>query len=147
MDMVLQFVGRLHPLVIHFPIALIVVATLFELGRGVWPGRPWSRAIPAILLVAAATSLLAVGTGWLFAEDFAPPPSQKRDLYWHRVLGVAMTVVTLLAAWVASRSMERETGGIAWIRRGLILLAAGLVVVTSHLGALMVWGADYFAGE
>ncbi len=147
MNAMVLLLGRLHPLVVHFPIALIVVAAVFELMRGVWPARPWSRAIPAILLVAAITSLLALVTGWVFANDFAPPPSQKRVLFLHRGLGVAMTLVTLLAARVASRTAERETGGFAWIRRGLILLAMGLVVVTSHLGAMMVWGADYFTAD
>ena len=56
----------LHPLVIHFPIALLLIAPLFILAGAVLPpqkGRPYHLAGLALMLLGTVAIFLAVSTG------------------------------------------------------------------------------------
>jgi hypothetical protein len=62
-----QFLGRLHPLLVHGPTALLVLVPVLELA-GLSARRPHLRlAAGWILTLAAAAALLAAFDGWLLA--------------------------------------------------------------------------------
>ena len=61
----------LHPLVIHFPIALLLIAPIFVLlGALLQPakGRPYLLAATVLLLLGTAGTFIAVETGEAVAE-------------------------------------------------------------------------------
>jgi hypothetical protein len=69
----------------------------------------------------------------------------RATLTWHRWLGVAAAALAVLA-WAAARRWADDPRRIArWTVRTVVWLAAGLLVITAHLGALLVRGADYFS--
>jgi uncharacterized membrane protein len=136
--------GRLHPLVIHFPIALILLAAALEVVRLKWDRPSLAQLVTFLLIVGAAGAALASITGWIFAVESHPRPSLAWMLSWHRWLGVATTVLAGLAAWVSRRLANAPSSGARWCLRLSVWLTAALLVVTAHLGALMVWGEDYF---
>src|ERR1700730_7789983 len=64
-----QFIGRFHPLTVHFPIALILIVPLLE-----WAGRnrrfPYLRSsVDFLLALAMLSSLVAVTLGWCLARN------------------------------------------------------------------------------
>ncbi len=156
-----RFVGRFHPLVIHFPIALLIVAALVELPRllSARATRPTSFGTIA-LLFAAIFGCLAAWSGWMNAEFESP--DDGTTLFLHRWLGIttaAVAVCLLPCALIARRggddeseaeenegdaSVERPQRSKAFLiyRYGL-LAAAGLVGFTGHLGGDLVYGEDY----
>jgi uncharacterized membrane protein len=132
-------IGRLHPLLIHFPIALVMVAVLFECAAMVTGDDRWRIVAVANVRAGAAVGLLAAAAGWLLA--LMPGLEASSLLEWHRWLGTisaGITLVAALATFGTSRSsIELWTYCIA-------LFAAGvLVTVAGHLGGLLVWGADF----
>lgn len=141
----LQLVGRLHPLLVHFPIALLVLAGGGEAVRLI-SNRPGMGVFVLWALgLGAGGSVLALSTGFLFANEYHPQPSLHWMLKTHQWLGL-LTVVSAIVAWNAARVwIEAPPGGSRWARRGLVWLTTGLLAVTAHFGALMVWGADYFS--
>lgn len=143
MDLTLLF-GRMHPLVLHFPIALILLAAGIELIRLRWDGPRLAGLVPFLLLVGAVGALFASVTGWVFAFESYPRPALRWMLQWHRWLGIAATVLAGGAAWVTFRLANSETPGGRWLRRLSVWLTAALLSAAAHLGALMVWGEDYF---
>ena len=65
----LQLLGRLHPMIVHFPIALLLVAVvmeLFTLGNFRHSFRP---AIRFLVILGAISALGSAGLGWLLAEN------------------------------------------------------------------------------
>ena len=136
--------GRMHPLVIHFPIALILLAAAIEVIRIKWD-RPYLSQMTLFLLLAGALGALAASaTGWVFSHEYYPPPSEQWMLERHRWLGISTAVLAGMASVAAYRWAGVSTGITLWLRRGIIWLTALAVTVTAHLGALMVWGAVYF---
>jgi uncharacterized membrane protein len=142
----------LHPLIVHFPIALLFVAPLFViLGIVVGPlkGRPFL--VSALILMALGTGsiFVAVETGELASELVRSTSAVRAVLQQHQnlaetteVLFTLLTVV-LAALLFAPKLLRRELG----LRVLVALLAAFLLfyitgalflVKTAHQGARLV---------
>jgi len=136
----MALIGTLHPLLVHFPIGLILAAAAAEL-VAIHTGRADWRAIAAANVRAgAAMGALTAVAGWRLAS--APFVEPSRLLAWHGRVGVAGAACAIGAGLLSA-------GAFARTRRGLVLYrialfgAAALVAVAGHLGGTLVWGADF----
>jgi uncharacterized membrane protein len=141
----IDYGGRLHPLLVHFPIAFLLAGAAIEVARWRRDGAALGALERWAVGIGAAGAVLAAFTGWLFAYQVHRPPELRPILLWHRWLGVALAGVSILAAWAAYRWAETTSPRARWAR-GLLVGASGvLLVVVGHLGAALVWGTDFFA--
>ena len=136
----MAFVGRLHPLLIHFPIALVIAAALAEGAAIVTADEGWRTVAVENVRAGAVFALLATVAGWRLA--LAPEMDVSPLLEWHRWLGTIGAAVTLAAALATSRAANRSALDV-WLYRIALFAAGTLVAVTGHLGGLLVWGADF----
>jgi len=130
--------GRMHPMVVHFPIALILVAALLE-GWGLVRRRT-AAGDPAWICVSLGSLSAIVVTimGYAFADQKSPSP----ELELHERFGLITTiaaVLTMAVAWRARRS--GGTGGPAAAYRAFLFAVALGVSVTGHLGGELVYGS------
>jgi uncharacterized membrane protein len=132
--------GRLHPLLVHFPIALVLVAAVAELAATVSGSREWRTVAVVNLRVGAAFAIATAVAGWLLASAVAV--DDGRSLEYHRWLGSVSAVAAIGAALATSRIDDRPTA-VRWFYRVALFWAAALVGVAGHLGARLVWGADF----
>ena len=132
--------GRLHPLLVHFPIALVLIAAIAELLATITGGREWRIAAVVNLRAGALFAIAAAVAGWLLAS--AMPVGDGRSLEYHRWLGTVSAVASLGAALATSR-IDEHTARVRWFYRIALFWAAALVGVTGHVGARLVWGADF----
>ncbi len=137
--------GVLHPLFVHFPFALVVVAALLEWrSRRRRPEALGVHTLP-LLVLAAAGSMLAGATGWIAAASWTGSEEVLRRLEWHRWLGVSTTVGLLLLLLLLRPSGGRElTRARLRLGRGLLLVTLGLVGAGGHLGAELTHGAQTY---
>lgn len=141
MDAWLNLLGRLHPLMVHFPLALAVVAAVVELWRALRRHDGPSPFAVTALWFAAAGGVAAACSGW--ANAAYGGESTSVDLFIHRWGGVAVAalLVTLaIAGTTASRAGHAGWSGI-W-RMGLVL-CAGVVAAVGHFGGNLVHGEGY----
>jgi uncharacterized membrane protein len=137
----MALVGRLHPLLIHFPIALVLSGFAAEAvailtGRAAWRGLAVASVRWAAILAA-----LAAYAGWRLADDpnvIDPTPL----LEWHRWLAVTGTAATVVAA-LASTRLHPDSKAARWGYRISLLVATALVGVAAHLGGVLVWGDNF----
>jgi uncharacterized membrane protein len=132
--------GRLHPLLIHFPIALIVVAALAELAATVTRVRKWHVVAVANLRAGATLAVAAAIAGWILASASGIEPSAT--LEWHRWLGTIAATAAAAAA-LATVGADGPSERARWIYRIALCGAAACVALTGHLGGILVWGADF----
>src|SRR5882724_7532406 len=92
--------GRLHPLLVHFPIALILIAAVAELISLTTRFRGWHTVAVANIRAGAAFAVASAGAGWLLASSRIVEASP--GLEWHRWLGLAGGVAAVAAALAAS---------------------------------------------
>src|SRR5689334_12687318 len=64
-----QFIGRFHLLVIHFPIALILLVPVLEVARRSRRFGDLSASIDFILALATLSAIIAAGLGWCLARS------------------------------------------------------------------------------
>ena len=136
----MAFVGRLHPLLIHFPIALVIAAALAEGAAIVTADEGWRTVAVENVRAGAVFALLATVAGWRLA--LAPEMDVSPLLEWHRWLGTVAAAAALAAA-LATGSIRRRLALGALTYRTALFAAGTLVAVTGHLGGLLVWGANF----
>jgi uncharacterized membrane protein len=95
-----QFVGRFHPLVVHLPIAFLLLVPLLECAGLV---RRWSRVRESaefVLTLAAITAFVAVLLGWLLAWSGGYEGKLVISHMWGGFsLAVAVLLCFVLRAW------------------------------------------------
>lgn len=139
-----ELLGRLHPALLHFPVALLVLASALEGLRGFRDSDFLGRAVASLFGLGALAALLAVGSGWLLAAHEHIRSDQKAVLELHRWLAVG-TAVWAIGAWACARAWrEATTPGRIWTRRAVAALTCGLITASAHAGAVLVWGKDWF---
>jgi len=135
----MALIGRLHPLIVHFPIALVVIAALAESGAWLTSDWRWHLVAFANVRVAAVLAVAAAFAGWRLA---AAPGDSTPVLEWHRWIGLCAAASTVAAALATVNDDDRSFVP-GWVYRTALICAAMLVIVTAHLGGVLVWGADF----
>jgi uncharacterized membrane protein len=139
-------IGKLHVLLVHFPIALTLAAALGDI---LWALRRkdfYRQAGFYCLLLAALAAIPTVITGdqHLDRQQYAGIMQQIADT--HNDLGITTLGVLLAAA--AVRAARRNLLRRWWLVTYAVLMAAAaiLVTVTAHFGGRLTFGPDYLSG-
>ncbi len=134
----------IHPMLVHFPIALLSAAVLFDLLGGKWRPEDCRTASLYTLVLGFAGAGVSVISGGM-AEDAAEHSGvPERAIELHEALGFA-------TFWIFAGLLGlRLAAWLGWIREqrmvALLLGIAGVVVmlVASYYGGSLVY--DYGAG-
>lgn len=139
-----RFIGKFHPMLTHFPIALVVSALLFMALAAILQNQTMNYVSVYSIYFAALTGIGTVLIG-LAAGSAASYPSFLSDyLSWHRLLGIATGIVTIVTAFAGRRLLQKSSKGTAWAYSIALIVNAIMVGVTGHLGATLVFGPDHF---
>ncbi|MCH7496466.1 MAG: hypothetical protein IH971_01255 [Candidatus Marinimicrobia bacterium] len=134
----------IHPLFVHFPIALTLSALLFE---GLYVIRHkdlWRQIATALIYLAALAALVTVLTGYLAATTLGHEAPGHELVHIHRDIMVVFTILLVSIALlnvIISRPGSR-LGVPGWkplVRPALLLLAGGILVVGTDRGAELVF--------
>lgn len=134
-SVLIRLLGRFHPAIVHFPIALLTVAAVLESWQLVRRKPGLAAGTPACLLLGSISAVAASVLGFFFDEG----GGKLVDL--HKWVGIASTVIALLAVSLllkADVSPKALTG-----LRGLLFTGAALVGLTGYLGGELVFGENH----
>ena len=127
----------IHPMVVHFPIALLLASLLFDLVSLRWRGAEFRGTSLSLLALGVLATVVALLTGHL-AEDAAEHSGKipKQAIETHEELAFA-------AFWVFAGLLGLKTlsyGG--WMReQSLLVLFLGVG------GSVLLLVASYYGGE
>ncbi|MFY0593445.1 c-type cytochrome domain-containing protein [Roseivirga sp.] len=127
-----QFVGRLHPLLLHFPLVLLLVAFIFEIYGKRKPN--WKEPAEFLLIAGAATAYVSALAGFLLSSG-ANYSGQTFEL--HKWLGLTMswlaTIIYTGKSYLASKNYYLPLFGVACL----------VIIVTGHYGASLTHGESF----
>ena len=136
--MILQIIslGRLHPLLVHLPIGILVLAFLMELYFRKKDTGTENNIITFTLAIAAVSTVLSVASGWLLGEDGG---YDETLLFRHRWMAVGLAVGSTLLYFIKKHPK-------AWSKNVYLPLFVVVIVLlglTGHYGGSMTHGEDY----
>ncbi len=140
--------GVLHPLLVHFPLALALVAALGVVAGFVFRG-PFLRNWVTLTIVLAA--LFSVPT-YLLGEEAEEAmgrmsAARKAMVEAHGTWGAAATYTLLGVAVIRLLTVRWSSSrGLLWISRLAVLGAAAVLAYTGYLGAEVVRGPNHMKG-
>lgn len=129
LPVLVAWIGRWHPLVLHFPIVLLLIAIFLGLT---------GRKIPRNLLTVAVISALVTAiSGFFLGKEVG---SKGDLLFWHQWLG---GVLALLAAlWYGLEGLQV---GKQVYTKIIQIVIVGLIILTGHYGGMITHGQDFLA--
>ncbi len=133
-DQIIAFLGRLHPVVLHVPIGVLVALAACE-AWALARRSTLDRGIRMTLVTLALGSVLAAaGSGWVLAEE--PSYGSSSTLTLHRWLGVALVALSGLA-WISAAARRGRLYG------GSLLAALAVLGPAGHFGGTMTHGPGF----
>ena len=137
LEVFLAWLGRFHPALTNFPIALLVLAALAELlCRASGQARPGlQQGARFCAQWGAATALLTAIAGWFYA-GFAVGGDDP-VMAAHRWNGTLIGLLAPLLWWLARGETRRRY-------QPLLFLVALLVLGNGYLGGRLLYGADHY---
>lgn len=131
----LQVAGRMHPLLLHFPIVLIILAVALDfmkfkdrdLLNGLW-------------LTGTLTAALSVIMGIILSREEGYGGAM---LAWHKWAGIAVLWIATALYWYRSTKVKNETPSANKLLKpgGALLLVS--IAITGHFGANLTHGDDF----
>ena len=134
----LHEVFNVHPMFVHFPIALFPSALLLY-GLGIvlnW--RAACVAGRACLYLAAASTVVAVATGLLAQDTFPHNERIHHMMQTHRTLGILLSLTSVpLVVWSFLHQAQRPRGAYPFL--ALLVFGTYVALQNGDLGARMVF--------
>lgn len=137
-----NFLGRLHPLAVHFPVGLLLFAAVLELVTLQNFTSKFRLAINILLISGTVTSIIAVILGLLLARngDYG-----KDTLNIHQWTGIATTGLGLLSLFFLFQILGKNKNNFIKPYRAILLFTVLGVSVAGHFGASLTHGSDYLS--
>jgi len=140
------YLGKLHPVAVHLPIALVLGAALAELLFMLTWNFLFRNAAVFNLLMAVLGAVATVPLGLAAASGSSYPAEYGQVLSFHKWLGIAVLLCTAVAAVLAVRANRKAAEKRdQWPYRLSLLTCVGLVGATGHFGGLLVYGLNHFS--
>src|ERR1700744_2504876 len=134
----LQPIGRLHPVILHFPIVILILAMLLEFFRfrtEFAKEKFYQEFTTVLLLIGALFSAITVIMGLFLSCE---PGYEGSNLQWHKWFGVSIAFISTFIYWF------RETN---WYNTKAAMTGAVVVVfcliVAGHYGADVTHGDNF----
>ncbi len=133
----IQTVGRMHPLLLHFPIVLLVLCIFWEVFSSLKNSLPNQQPTigDTLLLLTSFTAVVSALMGLLLSKEAG---YAQEVLALHKWSGVAVSFLSF--AWYTFRHTIRHVKIV-----GILTATAAvfLVIVTGHLGANITHGENF----
>jgi len=132
---------HLHPLIVHFPIALITVGFIAEVASLFFRKEKCLSRTGFYLMILGSLAAIA---GWASGQLFTEGPTQGDilNVYLRHRTGALITMIlivagTLFRIWLMTQ--KKEETSLKWVAFGFYLLAFLAVTFTGYMGGTMVY--------
>ncbi len=129
-----EFIGHLHPVIVHLPIGILLLACLF-----LWQSRKdrsedFQKTINVILGLGMVSAIAACITGFILSRT---GEYEEGLTDWHQWMGIAVAIVSIITFY-----FRRVKKLVRW-QSLLATILLVLIFITGHLGGSLTHGSDY----
>lgn len=133
--------GRFHPLILHFPIVLILLVTAGIILAQLKPGIIHPSVIRALLGMSVVASMFAIGAGYvLYLSEAYSGPLVNNHFYGALATGSCLSIA---AIFHEMRPVSGQVSRVFFF--GFLFLTNASLAYTSHLGGSLTHGESYLS--
>ena len=138
--------GHIHPMIVHFPIALIIVGFLADVVSLFFRNEKCLSKTGFYLMVLGSLAAIAAwSSGQLFADE--PTEGAILKVFENHETGALITMIiivigALFRIWLVIK--KKEETSLKWVVFGFYFLAFSAVSFTGYMGGKMVY--DFMIG-
>ena len=134
-----RFLGRLHPMAVHFPVGLLLFAAFMELFTIKKFSSSLRPGIQLLVIAGAISALLSVFLGYFLSTD----QDYDATLSIHQWLGIATAFLGILVWQIQNRILVKNQSSLIKTYRSLLFITAFGVLAAGHFGASLTHGDGY----
>jgi uncharacterized membrane protein len=134
--------AHLHPIIVHFPIATIIVGFLADIVSLFFKDEKCLSKTGFYLML---TGTIAAIAAWSSGHLFTDPPTDGEfvKVFTRHETGATITMILMIIGsffrtWLVIK--KREESPLKWIAFSIFLLAVVTITYTGYMGGTMVYG-------
>ncbi|MHB1178140.1 MAG: c-type cytochrome domain-containing protein [Daejeonella sp.] len=134
----LQPIGRMHPMILHFPIAILMLAMFLEFSRFRTEYNAqdlYQRFASNLLLVGVISSAITAIMGLFLSKE---GNYTGETLQWHKWAGMSIVFIPSLIYWFRNSSWYR-----APLARSGAIITFFCLIIAGHFGATLTHGDNF----
>ncbi len=133
---ILIFFGRIHPLVVHFPIGFLILAALVEIVTKWTKFKPLKNYTQYLWGLGCISAFFAILFGYFLSlsGDY-----NESTVFLHKWSGVALFLFSTICYYISKKQIKLPFYG----KRILIFIVVFTVFYTGHLGGNLTHGSTY----
>lgn len=135
----LIFLGRFHPLVVHLPIGLLLIAFVLEILSRRKKYEAFKESVSFILLMGAISAVLSVILGLMLAQGGG---YNETTLGLHKWMGIGVAVFSVLS-WLIKTRPGLLNGALNKAYLPLFAISSLMLLLGGHFGGSLTHGSDY----
>ena len=135
----LIFAGRFHPMVVHFPIGLLLIAFVMELMGRKTKNEAMKSSASFVLLIGAITAIISVIMGLMLAQGGG---YNENTLFWHKWMGIGVAVFSAFA-WLIKTRPQFQKAALQKAYIPIMAIMAFMLTLGGHYGGSLTHGSDY----
>lgn len=135
---------HLHPMIVHFPIALALVALLFDLGAYYFKKDWLNKTAVTLIVLAALGAIVAILSGFFFTKPVAGLAATLRSEHiMYAILSTVFLVIASVIGLIALLKYNYHTK-LQYTFTIFMLLAAVCISLTGMIGGSIVYDVWLF---
>ena len=134
---IIEFFGRLHPLVLHLPIGFLALAFVMELASRKEKYTALTPAVGFAIQLGMWSAIFASASGYVLSWEGG---YDEMLLNRHQWLGIATAVISVIVYFFHKRKTSKAGKKFYLPIFGSLMLALG---ITGHLGGSLTHGSDF----
>lgn len=127
---IVYYIGRFHPVVLHFPIVLLLVAVIYS-----WLSE--KTHLDILISTSVLMALITAISGFLLSLERG---NRGELLTWHQWLGISVTFFAVI--W---KILEDLKAGNRFIIGSVKVLIIITIIVTGHYGGMVTHGKNFLS--
>jgi uncharacterized membrane protein len=132
--LIVEFIGRFHPLVVHLPIGIMLFALLLQWISHKSQNHSFKTAVGIAYLAGFTGALFSCITGLILSNDGG---YEEDTLSLHKWMGIAVAILSLVGYLASKKEVSKLT------KVALTTLIFTTLSITGHLGGTLTHGEDY----
>ncbi|MEL6649917.1 MAG: c-type cytochrome domain-containing protein [Bacteroidota bacterium] len=135
------FLGRFHPLLVHLPIGMLLLAGVMELFGRKEKYQALKGATGFVLMISAISAIGAAFLGWMLSQGGG---YDEDLLFWHKWQGIGLAVFATLAWLIKAQPKKLKLpAALSKAYTPLLILSIFMLGLAGHNGGSLTHGEDY----